>query len=221
LLEEFNPGETIADAFCGVGSLCVLAASKLGCTIFANDLNPDAVKYCRENAKRNLKRFPVEDRPVFKVECGDAFDFIQGLGNLPTLPHHVVMNFPLDSTSFLGALRWWPSSAPKRKNQVVVPTVHLYTFARGDDPNQHHNDSNGIPPRNATEVAVDLVAEGLIPEGGAIQSTRYRRNMLDRMGCNVRTREVRDVAPGKVVICVSFKVTDTLLSIMQGEFLDV
>jgi tRNA (guanine37-N1)-methyltransferase len=227
LLEEFNSGETIADAFCGVGSLCVLAASKLGCTIYANDLNPDAVKYCRDNAKRNLKRFPVEDRPMFHVECGDAFDFIQGLGNLPTLPHHVVMNFPLDSPSFLGALRWWPSSASKRKKQTVIPTVHLYTFARGDDPNDdddnnnNSNDSSGMPPRNATEVAVDLVAEGLIPEGGAIQSTRYRRAMLDKMGCNVRTREVRDVAPGKVVICVSFQVTDTLLSIMQGEFLDI
>jgi tRNA (guanine37-N1)-methyltransferase len=221
LLEEFNPGETIADAFCGVGSLCVLAASKLGCTVYANDLNPDAVKYCRENAKRNLKRFPVEDRPKFQVECGDAFDFIQSLGNLPTLPHHVVMNFPLESPSFLGALRWWPSSASKRKNQEVIPTVHLYTFARGDDPNEHHNGSSDIPPRSATEVAVDLVAEGLLPEGGAIQSTRYRRDMLNRMGCDVHTREVRDVAPGKVVICVSFKVTDTLLSIMQGEFLDV
>lgn len=50
---EFKEGQIVADAFCGVGALCVLAASKLGCTIHANDLNPDAVKYLKDSAKKN------------------------------------------------------------------------------------------------------------------------------------------------------------------------
>ena len=222
LLNEFNQGDVVADAFCGAGAFVVQAAAKLGCTVYANDLNPDAVRYCRENARRNLKRYNVmgEDgektkKPIVEVTCGDAFDFIQNLGNLETLPHHVVMNFPLDSASFLGPLRWWPVS---KDGMRVVPTVHLYTFARGDDSDAFTSDD--LPPRDAVEVAVDLVAEGLVPEGGAIESSRYRRAFLDKMGCDVKAIEVRDVAPGKAVIYVSFKVTDTLLKVMQGDFVD-
>jgi tRNA (guanine37-N1)-methyltransferase len=222
LLEEFKQGEIIADAFCGAGAFVVQAAAKLGCTVYANDLNPDAVRYCRENAKRNHKKFnggPGEDGEVTKkpkviVTCGDAFDFIQNLGNMDTLPHHVVMNFPLDSASFLGALRWWPVKDATQS----APIVHLYTFARADFSDEFKSDD--MPPRDAAEVAVDLVAEGLVPEGGAIEESRYRRSFLDKMGCDVQAREVRDVAPGKVVICVSFKVTATLLRIMQGDFVD-
>lgn len=222
LLEEFKQGEIIADAFCGAGAFVVQAAAKLGCTVYANDLNPDAVRYCRENAKRNHKKFiggTGEDGEVTKkakviVTCGDAFDFIQNLGYMDILPHHVVMNFPLDSASFLGALRWWPAKDVIQS----VPTVHLYTFARGDYSDEFKSDV--MPLRDAVEVAVDLVAEGLVPEGGAIEASRYRRSFLDKMGCDVQAREVRDVAPGKVVICVSFKVTDTLLRIMQGDFVD-
>jgi tRNA (guanine37-N1)-methyltransferase len=222
LLEEFKQGEIVADAFCGAGAFVVQAAAKLGCTVYANDLNPDAVRYCRENAKKNLKRFNSASgvdgeaikKPKVVVTCGDAFDFIQNLGYMDDLPHHVVMNFPLDSASFLGALRWWPA----KDNIEVAPIVHLYTFARGDNSDEFKVD--GMPPRDAVEVAVDLVAEGLVPEGGAIEASRYRRSFLDKMGCDVKAREVRDVAPGKVVICVSFKVTDTLLRILQGDFID-
>ena len=213
LLGEIKKGEIIADAFCGVGAFCLLAASKLGCTVYANDLNPAAVQSCRENAKKNLKR----SAGSVKVNCGDAFDFIQDLGNLSQLPDHVLMNFPLDSASFLGALRWWPVN-----DDMKDVNFHLYTFARGDDPAGDCLEGldDNIPPRDASEVAVDLVADGLLPEGGAIEPSKYRRSLLDKLGCKVRTTEVRDVAPGKVVICVSFRVTKELLKVMQGDFID-
>lgn len=226
LLDEFKEGEIVADAFCGAGAFVVQAAVKLGCTVYANDLNPDAVKYCRENAKNNLKNYVAKSedegtpkkKPIVKVTCGDAFDFIQNLGNLKEFPHHVVMNFPLDSPSFLGALRWWTI----KNDMKVTPTIHLYTFARGDDPKEggEGSDTSSVPPRDAAEVAVDLVAEALLPEGGAIEVSKYRRQLLDKMGCNVTTKEVRDVAPGKVVMYVSFKATETLLRSMQGDFVD-
>jgi hypothetical protein len=88
----------------------------------------------------------------------------------------------------------------------------LYTFVSGDNSDEFKVE--GIPPRAAVEAAVALVAEGLVPEDGAIEASRY-------MGCDVKFREVKDVAPGKVVICVSFKVTDTLLRILQGDFITI
>jgi len=213
LLSEINKGEIIADAFCGVGAFCLLAASKLGCTVYANDLNPAAVLSCRESAKKNLKR----SAGSVTVNCGDAFDFIQNLGSLSRLPDHVIMNFPLDSASFLGVLRWWPVL-----DDMKDVNFHLYTFARGDDPTGDCSEDldDKFPPRDASEVAIDLVADGLLPEGGAIEASRNRRSLLDRLGCKVKTTEVRDVAPGKVVICVSFRVTKALLKVMQGDFID-
>lgn len=211
--DSFKEGDAVADVFCGVGALCVLAASKRGCSIYANDLNPDAAKYCIENGKRNFKKDEdASSERIFDVNCGDAFDFIQNLSAMKTLPNHVVMNYPLDSASFLGALRWWPSSGPDMKRP---PEVHLYTFARGDD-----KKDLGESARDAIEVAIDLVADGLLPEGGAIESTRNRRAFLNNLGCSVNAREVRDVAPGKVVIYVNFKVTKSLLSTMHGDFID-
>lgn len=199
LEQEFFEGQVIADAFCGVGALIVTAAKKLGCKVIANDLNPDAVKYVKQNAEHNL--IPSEN---FHVECGDARDFIRSLGTKgKALPDHLILNFPLDSCSFLDQLRWWPS------NGYVETLVHVYTFARSDSETD----------RSQETVAVDMIADNLLPEGGYSEKTKNRQDELDKLGCMIRVHEVRDVAPGKVVLCVSFKATGLLIKHMQGEFI--
>jgi hypothetical protein len=47
----------------------------------------------------------------------------------------------------------------------------LYTFVSGDNSDEFKVE--GIPPRAAVEAAVALVAEGLLPEDGAIEASRY------------------------------------------------
>jgi tRNA (guanine37-N1)-methyltransferase len=233
---EFRPNQLIADAFCGVGALCIRAATALGCAVVANDLNPDAVAYCRESARLNGIRVGENiDDGRFHVQCGDAREFIMNLGigvsaaepslssassieegeddsddvfvppiNGNNLPDHLLLNFPLDSPKFLNALRWWPSGCDKIKS---TPTrVHVYTFSRADD------------ERTASDVAIDMVADGLLPEGGYVEPSKFRGGYLDELGCNVQAREVRDAAPGKAVICVSFGVTRLLLRRMQGDY---
>jgi tRNA (guanine37-N1)-methyltransferase len=236
----FRPKQLIADAFCGVGALCIRARVELGCDIVANDLNPDAASYCAGSARRNGIRVgggadddDDDDDGRFRVRCGDAREFIMNLGigvtsaksaNPPAssiggveddddddivaptvkLPDHLLLNFPLDSPKFLNALRWWPSGGDRIDSP---PTrVHVYTFSRGDD------------ERNAMDVAIDMVADGLLPEGGYVEPTKFRGGYLDELGCNVHAREIRDAAPGKSVICVSFSVTRLLLRRMQGDY---
>lgn len=253
--DSSNDHIIIADAFCGVGALCIQAYKQLSLntghdtkkndsndlstskvSVWANDWNADAVKFCRDNARRNgiknikkNKQIEFNNEGGFSVVCGDAFDFISELGMVSTnsdsdgrnlLPHHLLMNFPLDSPSFLGALRWWPSS------QLNIETkVHLYTFARADDgygeQNDYDNEFQSDNFRNAIEVAIDMVADSLVPEGGASEKSRFRGEYLNNLGCNVKAREVRDVAPGKVVVYVQFTVTKNLLKTMQGDFVDV
>jgi tRNA (guanine37-N1)-methyltransferase len=52
LVQRFKPEEVVADVFAGVGPFAVPAAKK-GCAVFANDLNPNSVKYLTKNAADN------------------------------------------------------------------------------------------------------------------------------------------------------------------------
>lgn len=200
LLDQFGSNTTIADPFCGVGALLLQAAKERNCTIWANDWNPRAIESLRDNfACQGLSP------QLTRVQCGDAYDFLMDLGLEQVtsndiqvrLPDHVVMNYPLESAQFLGALRWWPVS-----ESSIVPRVHVYTFARADG------------DRTAEDVAVDLVAENLLPMG----TTRRRDEMNQEYDCQVEVHAVRDVAPGKLVFCVSFSATGKLLRFMQGDF---
>ena len=166
------------------------------------------------------------------------------------------MNFPLKAPSFLGALRWWPVNACGDGNDdqpipvdntngydVVTPRIHVYTFARNsansinesmyddtdDDDNQGDDVRNG--DRSVEDIAVDLVAENLLPHlspnkagensitNDAAKYCDRRQELNNLYSCNIRTHIVRDVAPGKVVVCVSFTVTSKLLRHMRGDFL--
>ncbi|GAB4828351.1 hypothetical protein Ancab_035348 [Ancistrocladus abbreviatus] len=52
LVSLFQAGETIFDMFAGIGPFAIPAAQK-GCMVFANDLNPDSIRYLKINAEMN------------------------------------------------------------------------------------------------------------------------------------------------------------------------
>ncbi|XP_009116309.1 tRNA (guanine(37)-N1)-methyltransferase 1 [Brassica rapa] len=52
LTSLFKPGETVCDMFAGIGPFAIPAAQK-GCFVYANDLNPDSVRYLKINAQFN------------------------------------------------------------------------------------------------------------------------------------------------------------------------
>jgi len=52
-VQLFEPEDIVADVFAGVGPFVVPAAKK-GCAVFANDLNPNSVKYLKVNVADNL-----------------------------------------------------------------------------------------------------------------------------------------------------------------------
>jgi tRNA (guanine37-N1)-methyltransferase len=136
------------------------------------------------------------------------------------------------------------------RNGLVQPRIHVYTFAKNsvssssgstgsnanlyDDAEDDDDPGNdvGIIGRSVEDIAVDLVAENLLPQlspnqavAGTLDNTSIqhppnrRQELNDIYHCNVRTHIVRDVAPGKVVVCVSFTVTSKLLRHMRGDFL--
>ncbi|KAK9029737.1 hypothetical protein V6N11_026840 [Hibiscus sabdariffa] len=76
LVSLFRPGETICDMFAGIGPFAIPAAQK-GCVVYANDLNPDSIRYLKINAKINK----VDDYVV--AYNMDARKFISQLMAVP------------------------------------------------------------------------------------------------------------------------------------------
>jgi tRNA (guanine37-N1)-methyltransferase len=286
LLQEIKTNSLVADVFCGVGTMCLLAARDKQCRIVANDWNPSAIDYFSKNILANGLQSTQTQPSKFNIQCGDAYDFLTDLGlRAPTtcsqqqqddgggggssgvatttitttngdsdedeappldyrLPDHIIMNYPLEAHKFLGAFRWWPSQKLRQhyRESGSLPRIHLYTFARADDSdNENGNVAVDHPQeereeiaeqdlcypspmikREEEDVAVDLIAEELLPSIGGVggpSSSYFRRTELnDEYGCNVQTRVVRDVAPGKLVVCVSFTLTPKLLRHMQGDY---
>lgn len=147
--------DIVFDLFAGVGPFAVPAA-KLKCRTYANDLNPDAVKWLETNMTRNKIK-----KNFYKVYNMDAKDFILDelksrlieeyerfeVEELATKPNiHILMNLPATAPSFLpyfiGLFRDEPSTIAGKKlinvfrDQSFNHVVYCYCFLKGlfDDP---------------------------------------------------------------------------------------
>ncbi|KAM0020715.1 putative tRNA (guanine(37)-N(1))-methyltransferase [Helianthus debilis subsp. tardiflorus] len=85
LVNKFDQGEIICDMFAGIGPFAIPAAQKR-CLVYANDLNPDSVRYLKMNAdinkvNGNLRAYNMDARkfvsqllavPVGESKVGDS-----------------------------------------------------------------------------------------------------------------------------------------------------
>ena len=216
--------------FCGVGPFAVPLA-KAGCVVHANDLNPRSYHYLRINAKGNGVRPPcwpaascghvwctcwrgswaqcscmqVSD----KIVCYnlDARVFIRKVAAQGLKFAHAVMNLPADAIEFTGAQRAHstsPHPPPQARPHAIVlchrppdafiglfhgrdpaevgelPMVHCYCFSKADT-------LDGCKADVVARVEAAMECTGL------------------REAATTTVRLVRDVAPRKTMMLVSYR----------------
>lgn len=194
----------VFDVFAGVGPF-VIPAAKKKCFVYANDLNPECQQWMEHNVRKNKvidfvkiynkdgRQFLVEDVSSVlkeKLQC-------QVKGHRK-VEYHVIMNLPAIGVEFLDA--FWNllgdngNDETKKEqhsataNTFQIPTdfelkVHLYCFVKATD--------------GFKEKAIELVNINL----------KYELDRDDIM----EVAFVRNVAPNKEMLRVSFKVPHGVL----------
>ncbi|XP_062850955.1 tRNA (guanine(37)-N1)-methyltransferase [Trichomycterus rosablanca] len=179
-------GDLVFDVFAGVGPFSVLAARR-GCSIIANDLNPESFKWLQHNTKLNKVESKVT---TFNL---DGREFIRGplRERLPELLKgssaiHIIMNLPALALEFLDAFRGLlgPESGEGVSGEPNLPRVHVYGFSKEDEPQK------------------DVLQRAESSLGSSLEGR-----------CDVHM--VRNVAPNKEMMCVSFTMPKEVL--YQGD----
>ena len=131
LVQVFSKGQRVCDLFCGVGPFSLPAAKK-GCIVYANDLNPDSVKYLDLNKDKN--KIPSKNLLTFN---SDARDFIMKSHNLLNKEKettcffdHYIMNLPASAHEFLDAFNSLRTLIPEQNSPSIW--VHCYVFCKID-----------------------------------------------------------------------------------------
>ncbi|XP_012693529.2 tRNA (guanine(37)-N1)-methyltransferase [Clupea harengus] len=175
VVSTLNRGDMVLDVFAGVGPFAVPAARR-GCMVLANDLNPESHRWLKHNCQLNKVSSKVT---TFNL---DGREFIRGpvREQLPGLLAsevgvHFVMNLPALALEFLDAFK-----------SLLVPELDKETSGKSNLPKVHcYGFSKEDDPKK------DMVARASASLGFELEGH-----------CSVHM--VRNVAPNKEMMCVSF-----------------
>lgn len=186
IIDLIQPKDVVVDVFSGVGPFAIPAAKK-NCTVYANDLNPDSYHWLLNNSKINklgnqFYPFNLDGRDFIQhIVKGKIIndDVATGHKNLPII-NHIVMNLPASAIEFLDVFRGLYNDFPLLDRKSVklntphLPRIHCYCFSKAED-------------RKADVInRVESILSTSLQEG------------------SYNVHDVRDVAPDKHMMCISF-----------------
>ena len=180
LINCLSPSDVVCDMFAGVGPFALPAAKK-GCQVYANDLNPVAYEALCSNAKANQ----VEKR--IRAYNLDGRDFVR----------KVVDEVRTIHLSRLDISGQEDSSMPPMFTHVVMnlPATAV----------QFLDVFKGLF-KNLTDVPVPIVHCYCFSKAADAETDAQRQceNVLG-MQIDATVYHVRDVAPNKVMLCITFR----------------
>lgn len=174
-------GDVVVDVFAGVGPFAIPAA-KRGCTVYANDLNPNSYEALVENSKKNgiisqLHAYNLDGRVFLREVIPKLIDNSLKMHTepVPVICSHIIMNLPAIAVQFLDTLKGLFLSVPyDRRNTIKLPTVHCYCFSKSEEPD-----------KDSREMVEKSLGTHLLEDTYSVFN-------------------VRQVAPNKVMMRVSF-----------------
>ncbi|KAF5827454.1 Met-10+ like-protein-domain-containing protein [Dunaliella salina] len=198
--QYFEPKEVIADIMAGVGPFAIPAALQ-GCTVYANDLNPSSTHYLRINARLNrvtgaVHPFTLDGREFVRLLC--------------TTPSHRCAAAAEMHAFVLQVL------ALTRRYAAVELHMHVLLHAVMNLP------ASAIEFVDAFNGAFDPATwSGRLPlvhlytfktaaESEADVLDKMQRIMGGQFEAPPTVHWVRDVSPGKIMLCVTFRVPEAV-----------
>lgn len=151
IIKKLNPSiDIVFDLFAGIGPFAVPAA-KMKCQTYANDLNPEAIRWLEINMTRNkvkkefykiynmdAKEFILDELRLRLIDEYERFE-VEQLATKPNI--HILMNLPATAPSFLpyliGLFNNEQSTIAERKlidvfrDQSLNHIVYCYCFLKG------------------------------------------------------------------------------------------
>lgn len=134
ILHKLRSGDILYDVFAGIGPFSIPAA-KMGCTVLANDLNPNCCKWLKLNKIKNC----IKDE-LLTIVNKDGCVFIEEDLKTHLITHskklslnnkvHVTMNLPAIAPEFL---KFFNSLLVEEEiTDNCLPILHVYTFVKTD-----------------------------------------------------------------------------------------
>jgi hypothetical protein len=227
------PGTTVADVFCGVGPFAVPLGLR-GCTVHANDLNPASHSALVENVRRNkvaqrVRCTNLDGRAFILTAFAQRLPFTVALMNLPADGLEFLDAFvgawghelrrPDAVAEGAAAPVKSASSVPQEYTPNALPVVHCYCFSKAetepgaaDDVLARALTALGLRVPTAAEAAAagssgaggDPSTTGAGGPGGIDSPLLRAVRSLPGLLPDLTIRAVRDVAPRKLMLCVSF-----------------
>ncbi|KAI9204908.1 guanine(37)-N1-methyltransferase [Polychytrium aggregatum] len=221
LVKSFGSSDLICDVMAGVGPFAVPAAKTRGAVVFANDLNPDSYSSLVGNVGLNrvghlVRPYNMDGRAFIRQSLTYLNDpavweefrknvQVKRPARHPKIPpteaereaerlaevqktkqlhppegfkifHHYVMNLPATAIEFLDAFRGLLHGKENIVPDDKLPIVHVHCFSKAED------------------LDADVIERAEHYLGASIK------------GCVVNIHRVRDVAPKKEMLCLSFRI---------------
>ncbi|ELT91137.1 hypothetical protein CAPTEDRAFT_218789 [Capitella teleta] len=186
ITDQLRSGDVVYDVMAGIGPFAVPAAKKQ-CCVLANDLNPESYKWLLHNMKLNKVNganeqcFNMDGRQFIREQLKPHL-MQQQSDEASQCSAHILMNLPALAVEFLDAFQGL-CSEQEAASLRLLPTVHCYSFCSGQWGSEMIEQMRGTA---ALHLGCPLPADAVI-------------------------RQVRNVAPGKEMLCVEFKLSRSIL----------
>ncbi|XP_052779930.1 tRNA (guanine(37)-N1)-methyltransferase-like [Mya arenaria] len=199
IVKMVEVGDVVFDVFAGIGPFAVPAARKR-VTVFANDLNPHSYEYLVKNTKLNkckdsIKCYNLDGREfIYDIVKNELIQIYTSLKNDPSessgkIGISVIMNLPALAYTFLNAFDGLLSSSGITvPNTGPLPRVHCYCFT---DIEEAKKSWDGDMVKEVKQRTLKML-------GGLVED-------------DITVRQVRNVAPQKEMMCITFSLTPDVL----------